>query len=212
MKQLLCAPDPATGSVLPSRISQLDSPICPATVPITDPPDTPGYLRAKRNPLTRTPAVRVSSKKMPKIPRVPIIAPPPCPGPLIIKCQEDLAEDRIKILLTREREERESDGLDLLRVPDACSNRSESESSVSDDDGWADESSLLGLESVVDRNLGTALSADKSQRREHWTRALGMDDGFRKEVVGWMLDARVGLPFMRCLADRTPHRSSRRSL
>lgn len=138
----------------------------------------------------RTPAVRISSKTSPKIPRVPIIAPPSCPVPLPIKCEEDLAGDRIKILLTRERDERERDGLDLLQISNACFNRSDSGSSGSDDDCWADESVLSGTESVASQDSGAAPSADKSQSNERWTKALGIDGDFRKEVVGWMLDAR----------------------
>ena len=146
------APDSATGAILPSTVhqtSQPDSPICPPTVPITVPPDTVGYLRAKGDPLVRTPAVRISSKTSPKIPRVPIIAPPSCPVPLPIKCEEDLAGDRIRVLLTRERDERERHGLDLLRISDACCNQSDSGSSGSGDDCWADEtdeSALSGTE------------------------------------------------------------------
>ncbi|KAG1769955.1 hypothetical protein EV702DRAFT_1281971 [Suillus placidus] len=202
--KLLDGSNPSTGSLLPTIVyptAQLDSPICPPTMPTTPLPDTVGYFRAKRNPLVRTPAFRAPSKQSPKIPPVPIIAPPRFPSPFIIKCEEDLAGDRIKILLTKEREERKSDGLDLPQIPDDCSNRSESESSASDDEYWADESSLSASESesVASRNSDPSLGTEKSRSRERWSRALGLDDCFRKEVVGWMLDARVlpNIPPMR---------------
>jgi hypothetical protein len=103
----------------------------------------------------------------------------------------------------KEREERESDGLDVPRIPDDYSSRSESESSVSDDEHWADESSLSASESesVASRQSDLSLGTEKSRSRERWSRALGLDDGFRKEVVGWMLDARVDLPFVNGLSD-----------
>ena len=175
------------GPVLPSiahRTSQLD-------YPIYTPPDTADRFYTQSGPLTCTSAVSVSPKNSPEIPRVPIIAPPSCPGPLVIKCEEELAEDRIKVLLTREREERESDGLDLFRIPGTCSNRSESESSLSD------------TGSVASKHSGTTLGGDRSRRHEHWTKALGMNDDFRKEVTGWILDARVDFPFMIYFANRT---------
>jgi hypothetical protein len=98
----------------------------------------------------------------------------------------------------KEREERESDGLDVPRIPDDCSNRSESESSVSNDENWADESSISASESesVASRQSDPYLGTEKSRSRERWSRALGLDDGFRKEVVGWMLDARLDLRFV----------------
>jgi hypothetical protein len=167
-------------------------------VPATPLPDTVGYFRAKRNPLLRTPAFRAPSKQSPKIPPVPIIAPPDSPCPFIIKCGEDWASDRIKILLTKEREERKSDGLDLPQIPDDCSTRSESESSVSDNEYWADESSLSASESesVASRNSDPSLDAEKSRSHERWSKALGLNDYFRKEVVGWMLDVRDDLSFV----------------
>lgn len=198
IKQLLDDSNPSTESLLPTilhRTAQLNTPICAPTVPATPLPDTVDYLRAKRNPLLRTPTVRAQSKRSPKIPPVPIIAPPRFPSPFIIRCEEDWAGDRIKILLMKEREERKSDGLDVPRIPVDCSNRNESESSVSDDEHWADESSLSASESesvASQPSLGT----EKSRSRERWSRALGLDDGFRKEVVGWMLDARVDLLFV----------------
>ncbi|KAG1729443.1 hypothetical protein EDB19DRAFT_2027731 [Suillus lakei] len=199
--KLLEGSNPSTTSVLPSamhRTAQLDSPVCPPTVPATPLLDTVGYFRAKRNPLSRTPAVRAPPEKSPKMPPVPIIAPPRCPNPFIIKCEEDWAGDRIKILLTKERDERESDGLDLPQIPDDCSNQSESESSVSDDEYWTDKGSFSASESesVASRNSDPSLGTQKSQSRERWSRALGLDDGFRKEVVGWMLDARATLTFV----------------
>lgn len=104
----------------------------------------------------------------------------------------------------KEREERESDGLDVPQIPDDCCNRSESESSISDDEHWTDESSLPASESesVASRNSDPSLSMEKSRSRERWSRALGLDNDFRKEVVGWMLDARVDLPFVNGLADK----------
>jgi hypothetical protein len=110
---------------------------------------------------------------------------------VIIKCKEDLAGDRIKVLLAREREGRESDGLDVPPIRDTCSSGSDSGGSVSDDGCWADESSLSGTESVASRDTGASLSAEKPPGCERWTRVLGIDDEFRKEVVGWMLDARL---------------------
>ncbi|KAG1868381.1 hypothetical protein DFJ58DRAFT_678805 [Suillus subalutaceus] len=200
--KLLDGSNPSTGSLRPTilyRTTQLDSLICPPTVPATPLPDTVGYLRAKRNPLLRTPAVRAPAKQSPKIPPVPIIAPPRSPSPFIIKCEEDRAGDRIKILLTKEREERKSDGLDLLQIPDDCSTRSESESSVSDDEYWTDESSLSASESesVASRSSGPSLGTGKSQSRERWSRALGLDYCFREEVVSWMLDVLPNIPPMK---------------
>jgi hypothetical protein len=101
----------------------------------------------------------------------------------------------------KEREERESDGLDVPQISDDCSNRSESESSVSDDEHWTDESSLSASESesvASQPSLGT----ERSRSRERWSRALGLDDSLRKEVVGWMLDARVDLTFVNGLSDK----------
>lgn len=99
----------------------------------------------------------------------------------------------------KEREERKSDGLDLPQISDDCSNRSESEGSVSDDEHWAHESSLSASESesVASRNSGPSLGTEKPQSRERWSRALGLDDCFRKEVVGWMLDVLPNIPPMR---------------
>jgi hypothetical protein len=191
----------SAGPLLPTvlyQTTQLDSPICPPTVPATPLPDTVGYFRAKRNPLLRTPAFRAPSKQSPKIPPVPIIAPPESPGPFIIKCGEDWASDRIKILLTKEREERKSDGLDLPQIPVDRSTRSESESSVSDDEYWADESSLSAFESesVASHNSDPSLDTEKSRSHERWSKALGLNDCFREEVVGWMLNARDDLSFV----------------
>jgi hypothetical protein len=44
----------------------------------------------------------------------------------MVKCGEDWASDLIKILLTKGREERKSDGLDLPQISDDYSTRSES--------------------------------------------------------------------------------------
>jgi hypothetical protein len=116
----------------------------------------------------------------------------------MIKCGEDWASDRIKILLTKEREERKSDGLDLPQIPDDYSTRSESESSVSDDEYWADESSLSASESesVASRNSDPSLDTEKSRSHEQWSKALGLNDYSREVVVSWILDARDGLSFV----------------
>jgi len=201
IKQLLDGSNSSAGPLLPTalyRTAQLDSPICPPTVPATTLPDTVGYFRAKRNSLLCTPAFRAPSKQSPKIPPVPIIEPPESPGPFMIKCGQDWASDRIKILLTKEREERKSDGLDLPQIPDDYSTRSESESSVSDDEYWADESSLSASESesVASRNSDPSLDTEKSRSHEQWSKALGLNDCFREVVVSWILDARDGLSFV----------------
>ncbi|KAG2128396.1 hypothetical protein BD769DRAFT_699075 [Suillus cothurnatus] len=204
--KLLDGSNSSAGPLLPTvlyRTTQLDSPICHPTVPATPLPDTVGYFRAKRNPLLRTPAFRAPSKQSPKIPPVPIIAPPESPGLFIIKCGEDWACDRIKILLTKEREERKSDGLDLPQIRVDRSTRSESESSVSDDEYWADESSLSAFESesVASRNSDPSLDTEKSRSHERWSKALGLDDCFREEVVSWMLDVLPNIPPMSAEVD-----------
>lgn len=104
----------------------------------------------------------------------------------------------------KERKERKGDGLDLPQISDDCSNRSESEGSVSDDEYWANESSLSASESesVASRNSDPSRGTEKPQSRERWSRAFGLDDRFRKEVVGWMLDARVDLSFVNRLTDK----------
>ncbi|KAH7886662.1 hypothetical protein F5I97DRAFT_1869202 [Phlebopus sp. FC_14] len=202
------SPPPQHTHVFSVRSPQQDTPF-PPTAPTTPLPGSVEYARSKANPLMRTIAVYQSgSRPQRKMAPVPIIAPPPCSAFPSIKCQEDWAEERIKCLVAREREEREGDGLamhDKQRAEKwdtttSATNRpavrgaSESTSSSdSSDDGafWEDGSTRSASESLDSSDTFSVPGPAPLSRRENrdrWARALGIDNGFRKQVTGWMLD------------------------
>ncbi|KAF9222225.1 hypothetical protein BS17DRAFT_196099 [Gyrodon lividus] len=181
----------------------------PPTAPSTPLPDSVDYARSKANPLSRTIAIhRRSSRSSCKIPTVPIIAPPPYAPPTTIRCAEDCAIDHLKFLLLRERSERERDRLctyDAKRaerfravstndidIPLARSDSSSSSDSSDDFGQWEEETTRSASESLGSQDTTptpTTFSAlYRRANRDTWTHTLGIEDGFRKYITGWMLD------------------------
>ncbi|KAH7925982.1 hypothetical protein BV22DRAFT_393667 [Leucogyrophana mollusca] len=173
----------------------LRDPKYPPTVPVSPIPDTLAHVRSRTDPLERTLPGPAPCRPRPKqkIPPVPIIAPPPASNILspLLHSSEDWADERIKVLLVKEADERGRDGFDVVRrgkqgTDEVNSRRSGSISSSDEEDDWEEESVSCSIS--VGENTPTP-SLTKHRARTHWSRILGIRDSFRKEVVAWMLDA-----------------------
>ncbi|KAF9244440.1 hypothetical protein BU15DRAFT_71427 [Melanogaster broomeanus] len=173
----------------------------PPTAPATPLPDSVEYARSKANPLSRTLVFHKVSRSSPKIPAVPIIAPPAYTPPATVQSAEDYAINRLAQLLLMERSERERDRLSTYDAERAERSRSmstvdtpltrtgsSSSSKSSDDRGqWEEESTRSASESLGSEDT-TPRRTTRRANRDTWTRVLGIDNDFRKYVTGWIFD------------------------
>ncbi|KAH7910085.1 hypothetical protein BJ138DRAFT_1194245 [Hygrophoropsis aurantiaca] len=159
----------------------------PPTVPVTPLPD-PIVRRAPPGLVPDHPC------RKQKIPPVPIIAPPSVPefAPFPLLSPEDYAEERIKFLLLKEIQERQHDGFDTARrtqeSKDNKRNRRNTSvgSSVSDEEDDWEDSDTCSLSVSVDSK--SSPEPMRHRVRLQWARSLGVEDGLRKGIIGWMLD------------------------
>lgn len=198
----------------PSPLSSPTSQSCadkdyPPTVPSTPLPTSVDYARSKANPMARTiPFYRHRSLNIPRIPSVPIIAPPRDLAPTVVRCSEDYAIDRLKALLLRECSERSRDGLNsfdeqrterlkaIYATYPAFSRRDSASTSDSSDSlgQWEEESTRSTTESQGSQNsvpnATTPSALYRMASRQVWSNAYGIMNVFRIEITGWILKVR----------------------